>query len=83
MVVAAMHRELLAHELEHLAVGLALARRLAGRAGLDVLARLAHEGAQLLGIGGRVGLDPAAERIVVGDQAVAPPLWSAEFQGSF
>ena len=72
MVRTAVHGQLLAHQLEDLAVGLALARRFAGRAGLHVLAGLAHQGAQLLGVGRGVGFDPAAERVVVGNQAVAP-----------
>ena len=69
-----MDGELGAHDLEHLAVGLALARCLAGLAGLQVLAGLAHERAQLLRVGGRVRFDPAAQRVVVGDEAVAPLL---------
>ena len=40
----------------------------------DVRASGALECAQLLRVGGRVGLDPAAESVVVGDEAVAPLL---------
>ena len=49
-----------------------MARGRTGLLGLGVFAGLAHQGAQLLGVGCRAQSDPLAHGIVIGHQAVAP-----------
>src|SRR4051812_49180116 len=59
---------LLLDQAEQVAIGAAVAL-----AGLELfLARRAHQAAQLLDVGGGVGLDPFLQRVVAAQQLVAP-----------
>ena len=66
--VAAVHRQLLAHELEDLAVGLRRRGGFARRPAFMSLRAWRTRARSCCSVGGGVVCDPAAQRVVVGDQ---------------
>src|SRR5688572_11797605 len=66
------------HQLKNLAIGPPLARRQALGDGflvrLHVLARLADQGSQLLRVGFGIFPQPLVQRVLLGDEVVAPLL---------
>ena len=67
-----LSRKLRAHQLENFAVSAAVPRGKTGLFWQRVFAGLANQGTQLLAVGLGAQVDPLAQRIVIGKQAITP-----------